>query len=68
MVVVNKLSETTHFIPMKSTYKTVEITNIFMKENFCLHGITKVVIFDRDVKFIHLLENSIFRIGYSDPI
>ena len=37
MVVVDKLSKTAHFIPVKSTYKTVEITNIFMKEIFRLH-------------------------------
>ena len=50
MVVVDKLRKNAHFIPMKSTYKTVEITNIFMKEIFRLHGIPRVVISDRDVK------------------
>lgn len=51
MVVVDKLSKTTHFIPVKSTFKTMEIVEIFMKEIFRLHGIPKVVIFDRGVKF-----------------
>jgi len=51
IVVVDKLSKTAHFVPAKSAYKTVEITNIFMKEIFRLHGIPKVVILDRDVKF-----------------
>ena len=31
MVVVEKLSKVTHFIPVKSTHKAVNITDIFMK-------------------------------------
>ena len=31
MVVVDKLSKSTHFIPVKSTYKAVNIDDIFMK-------------------------------------
>ena len=34
MVVVDKLTKTTHFIPVKSTYKTNAIAKIFMKEIF----------------------------------
>ena len=38
-VVINKLSKAAHFIPMKSTYKVVNIDDIFLKEIFRLHGI-----------------------------
>ena len=31
MVVVHKLSTTTHFIPVKTTYKAANITDIFLK-------------------------------------
>lgn len=41
MVVVNKLSKTAQFIPMKSTYKIVEILDIFMRETFHLHSIPR---------------------------
>jgi len=51
MVVVDKLGKDAHFIPLKSTYKIVEIAYIFMKEIFRLHCMPKVVISDRDVKF-----------------
>ena len=51
MVVVERLSKSTNFIPIQSTYKTVQIADIFMKEIFRLHGIPKTVISDRDVKF-----------------
>ena len=45
MVVVDKLIKATHFILVQSTYKTIQITSIFMKEIFQLHGMPKVVIF-----------------------
>ena len=31
MVVIDKLSKSSHFIPMKSTYKEINIVEIFMK-------------------------------------
>jgi hypothetical protein len=51
MVVIDKLSKSAHFIPVKSTFKDTNITEIFIKEIFRPHGIPKVVISDRDVKF-----------------
>ena len=51
MVVVDRLRKATHSIPVQSTYKTVQIAEIFMREVFRLHGIPKTVISDRDVKF-----------------
>ena len=50
-VVINKLLKVAHFIPMKLTYKAMNIADIFLKEIFRLHGIPKVIISDRDVKF-----------------
>ena len=51
MVVVDKLSKFAHFIPVKSTYKVFNVAEIFLKEIFQLHGVPKMVISDRDVKF-----------------
>jgi hypothetical protein len=51
MVVIDKLSKYSHFIPIKSTFKAINIVEIFMKEIFRLHGIPKMVISSRDVKF-----------------
>ena len=31
MVVVDKLSKKAHFIPIKSTFKAIDIANVFMK-------------------------------------
>ena len=51
MVVVDRLTKATHFIPVKSTHKTDDIAKIFMKEIFKLHGLPKAIVPDRDVKF-----------------
>ena len=51
MVVIDKVSKSTHFIPVKSTFKAINIAQIFMKEIFRLHGVPKMVISDREVKF-----------------
>src|SRR3981189_2664311 len=61
MVVVDKLSKASHFIPVKSTFKAVSIAEIFMKEIFRLHGIPKIVISDRDVKFTGNFWKALFK-------
>jgi len=51
MVVIDKLRKYAYFIHVKANYKEINMTDIFMKEIFIFHGIPKMVIFDRDVKF-----------------
>jgi hypothetical protein len=51
MVVVDKLSKVTHFIPVKSTSEAIDIANIFMKEIFRMYGMPKEIISDKDTKF-----------------
>ena len=46
MVLVDKLSNYTNFIPMKSTYKYVNVAEIFLKEIFRLQGVPTMVISD----------------------
>jgi hypothetical protein len=51
MVVVEKLSKFSHFVPIKSTCKAIDISSIFMKEIFRLHGMPSDIISDRDTIF-----------------
>jgi hypothetical protein len=51
MVVVDKLTKATHFIPLKTTHKAIEVVDIFMKEVARLHGIPKTIVSNRDPKF-----------------
>ena len=60
MVVVDKLTKETHFIQVKSTYKTGSIAKIFMKEIFKLHGLPKAIVSDRDVKFTSIFWKGLF--------
>ena len=60
MVVVDKLSKATHFIPVKTTHKDANITDIFMKEIFWLHGNPKAMISDRGPKFTGNFWKSLF--------
>ena len=60
LVVVDKLSKVSHFIPVNSTYKVVHIANMFLKEIFRLHGIPKAIISNRDAKFIGNFWRSLF--------
>eukprot|EP00253_Pinus_taeda_P033985 PITA_33985 len=60
MVVVDKLSKVAHFIPVQSTYKAVQIAHLFMQNVFRLHGLPKVIISDRDVKFISTFWRTLF--------
>ena len=60
MVVVDKINKITHFLPVQSSYKTVQVDDIFMNKVFQLHGIPKVVISDRDVKFTFTFWKALF--------
>jgi len=51
MVVVDKFTKATHFIPIKMTHKETKIAEIYMKEISRLHGVPKEIVSDRDPKF-----------------
>eukprot|EP00253_Pinus_taeda_P011178 PITA_11178 len=60
MVIVDKLSKAAHFIPVQSTYRAPQIAHVFMQNVFKLHGLPKVIISDRDVKFISAFWRTLF--------
>ena len=64
MVVEDKLSKTTQFILVKSTYKDDEIEIIFIKEIFKLHGLPKAIVSNRNTKFISNFWKSFCKFGY----
>jgi len=49
--VVEKLTNATHFIPVKTTQKEQNIVEIYMKEFARLHEVPKEIFLDRDPKF-----------------
>eukprot|EP00253_Pinus_taeda_P032043 PITA_32043 len=60
MVIVDKLNKTTHFVPVKSSYQTIHIAHIFMKEIFQLHDMLRVIISYRDMKFTSTFWKALF--------
>ena len=65
MVVVEKLTKATHFIPVKSTHKTDDIGKIFMKEIFILHAFPKAIVSNRHAKVhFQFLEGVVCIFGY----
>lgn len=51
MVVVDKLTNYSHFIPVRSTHKATNIVDTYVREIYKLEGLPKEIISDRDPKF-----------------
>eukprot|EP00253_Pinus_taeda_P010896 PITA_10896 len=60
MVVVDKLSKVAQFIPIQSMYKVAQIAHIFMQDVLKLHGLPKMIISYRDVKFTSAFWKTLF--------
>lgn len=43
MVVVDKLTKATHFIPMTCTHSSSEVAHVFIRDILRLHGVAKKI-------------------------
>ena len=50
-MVVDRLTKSAHFVPVKSTYSAEDYARIFIDEIMCLHGTPSSIISNRGVKF-----------------
>jgi hypothetical protein len=50
-VVVDHLTKTAHFIPVKTTYNSVVLPELYMSRIVWLHGIPTKIISDRGTQF-----------------
>jgi hypothetical protein len=50
-VVVDRLTKKTHFIPVKTTYNSAVLAELYMSQIVCLHGVPKKIISDRGTQF-----------------
>jgi transposase InsO family protein len=50
-VVVDRLTKASHFIPVKTTYNSAVLAELYMSQIVCLHGIPKKIISDRGTQF-----------------
>jgi hypothetical protein len=61
MVVVDNLTKAPHFIPLKTTHKATDVVDIFIKEVARFHGIPKMIVSDRDLKFTSNFWKGLFK-------
>nr|GEW98277.1 hypothetical protein [Tanacetum cinerariifolium] len=50
-VIVDRLPKSAHFLPVKTTDSMEKLTQLYLKEIFCRHGMPISIISDRDSKF-----------------
>ena len=50
-MIVDKLTKSAHFIPVRDTYDVIDVARVFVSEVIHLHGIPKQIISDRDSRF-----------------
>ncbi|GJW59171.1 putative reverse transcriptase domain-containing protein [Tanacetum coccineum] len=50
-VIVDRLTKSAHFLPMRETDSTEKLTRLYMKEIVARHGLPVSIIFDRDSHF-----------------
>jgi transposase InsO family protein len=56
-VIVDRLTNSAHFLPAKTTYRPPKYVGLYITEIVCLHGIPKTIVSDRGSQFIaHLWE------------
>jgi hypothetical protein len=51
LVIVDKLTKSVHFIPVRDTYDITDVKHVFISEVVSLYGLTKKIISDRDSRF-----------------
>nr|GEV61790.1 putative reverse transcriptase domain-containing protein [Tanacetum cinerariifolium] len=50
-VIVDRLTKSAHFLPVKTTESMEKLTQLYLKEIVCQHGVPISIILDRDSKF-----------------
>jgi hypothetical protein len=51
-VVIDRLTNVAHFIPMKQTSSAADLVPLYINEVVRLHGVPKSIVSDRDSKFV----------------
>jgi hypothetical protein len=51
-VIVDRLTKSAHFIPIHTKYRVEKYAEIYIARVLCLHGVPKMIIYDRESQFI----------------
>lgn len=63
MVVVDRLTKFAHFFAISTTHTAIQITDLFFRDIFRLHGIPLRIVSDRDRKFMNVFWQELFRLS-----
>jgi transposase InsO family protein len=50
-VIVDRLTKVAHFIPVKTTYSSAKLAELYMSRIVCLHGVPMKIVSDRGSQF-----------------
>nr|GEX37706.1 putative reverse transcriptase domain-containing protein [Tanacetum cinerariifolium] len=62
-VIVDRLTKSAHFLPMKTTDSMEKLTQFYLKEIVCRHGVPISIISDKDSKFTSRFWRSLEALG-----
>jgi IS30 family transposase len=48
---VDRLTKAAHFLPVKTTYNSAVLVELYMSQIVCLHGVLKKIVCDRGTQF-----------------
>ena len=66
LVVVDKFSKFSHFIPLRHPFTAASIAKIFMDQVYRLHGLSRAIVSDRDRIFTNNFWKSLFKAAGSE--
>ena len=67
-MVVDRLTKYAHFFTIATDWSTSQVAELFFQEVFCLHGLPKTIVSDRDSKFLTTFWQEIFRLTGTELI
>ena len=60
-VIVNRMTKTAHFIPVKMTYSFYQLAQIYIDEIVSLHGVPASIVSNRDPRFTSKFWESLYK-------
>ncbi|GJZ58344.1 putative mitochondrial protein [Tanacetum coccineum] len=62
LVVVDKYSKYSHFVPLSHPYSAIQVAQAFLDNIYKLHGLPKAIVSDRDKVFLSMFWQELFKL------